>query len=189
MSGRPYPKPFWRRFLLWPALLLLAANLGGLFAYTLPRRLQERTLSDHLVTLREDVARERKVNEGLRQQSQVVGSNARDMQRFLKEVVAQPDSLSTILEELERMARESGLRTENRRYSRSELDKLPLVRFEVALPVAGSFKQLVGFLDTLERSPRFLTVDKVTYQDRSGDLPTSQIIVSAYFARGAEDVP
>ena len=189
MSSRPVPRPFWRRVLLWPAVGLLVLNVGVLLAYTLPRRLQERTLSAQLLTLREDVARERKVNEGLRRQSQVVGANTQDLHRFLKQVVAQRDSLSTILEELERMAREAGLQTERRSYSRTELDKLPLVQFEVSLPVAGTFTQLLGFLDAVERSGRFLTVDKVRYQDREGDSPGSQIIVSAYFAQGAENGP
>jgi len=180
------PRPFWRRWLLWPALGLLVLNLGTFAAYTFPRRLQERTLAARAVTLREEVERERRVNEGLRRQSQVIGANAQDMQRFLRQVVAGRDSLSAILEELERSAQDLGLRTERRSYNREELDKLPLVRFEVTLALFGSHGQLMGFLDALERSPRFITVDRVKYQDREGGAPELNVTISAYFAKGAE---
>lgn len=186
MSARPGPRPFWRRFLLWPAVGLLGLNLGAFFAYTIPRRLQERTLAAQAVTLRQEVARERQVNEGLRKQARVIGTNTQDMQRFLKEVVAQRDTLSAVLEELERTARESGLRTERRNYKREDLDKLALVRFEVTLPLLGTDAQLMAFLDALERSPRFVTVDRVKYQKREGDAPGLSLLVSAYFARGVE---
>jgi Tfp pilus assembly protein PilO len=166
---------------------LLVLNLGTLLAYTLPRRLQERSLAEQAVTLREEVARERRVNEGLRQQALVIGANTQDMNRFLKQVVAGRDSLSTVLEELERTAREAGLRTDRRSYNRDEIEMLSLVRFEVRLPLSGSYRQLMTFLDALERSPRFVTVDRVKYQDREGGAPDLSVTVSAYFAKGVEN--
>lgn len=181
------PRPFWRRWLMWPALGLLALNLATFSAYTLPRRLQERTMAERAQTLREEVERERRVNDGLRLQAQAVGANVRDMQRFLKQVVASREGLSVILEELERTAEEQGLRPERRDYQREELDRLPLVRFEVTFPVSGSYTQLMGFLDALERSPRFVIVDKIKYQDREGGAPDMNVILSAYFAKGAEN--
>lgn len=187
MTPRPGPRPFWRRWLLWPVVGLLGLNLATLLAHTLPRRLQERTLAAQAVTLREEVARERGVNEGLRQQAQVIGVNTRDMHRFLKQVVAGRDSLSTVLEELESTAHEVGLRTKQRSYSREEVDKLALVRFQVTLPLSGSYRQLMDFLDALERSSRFVTIDKVKYQDREGGAPDLNVIVSAYFAKGVEN--
>ena len=186
MSPAQGPRPFWRRFLLWPAVGLLLLNVGTFGAYTFPRRLQERTLAARAVTLREEVDRERRVNEGLRRQSQVIGANARDMQRFLRQVVAGRDNLSATLAELEKSAGELGMRTERRSYSREELDKLPLVRFEVTLALFGSHAQLMNFLDVLERSPRFITVDGVKYQDREGGAPELNVTLSAYFAQGAE---
>jgi Tfp pilus assembly protein PilO len=181
------PRPFWRRWLMWPALALLATNLATFFSYTLPRRLQERTLVERAAVLREEVQRERRVNEGLRLQAQAVGANIQDMQRFLKQVVAGREGLSVILEELESTAREQGLRPERRTYRREELDKLPLVRFEVTLPVSGTYAQLMGFLDALERSPRFVIVDKVKYQDREGGAPDMNVTLSAYFAKSVEN--
>lgn len=189
MSAAPGPRPVWRRWLLWPALGLLALNVVTFAVYTFPRGLQERTLAARAVSLREEMERESRVNEGLRGQSQVIGANARDMQRFLKQVVAGHGSLSTILEELERTARDLGLRTEHRGYSREELDKLPLVRFEVALPLAGSYGQLMGFLDALERFPRFVIVDQVRFRDHEGGAPGLSLTISAYFAREAGNAP
>lgn len=181
------PRPFWRRWLLWPALGLLGLNLAAFATYTLPRRLQERTLVERAAILREEVQRERQVNEGLRLQAQAVGANLQDMQRFLKKVVAVREGLSVVLEELEQTAREQGLRPERRAYSREELDRLPLIRFEVSLPVSGSYKELMGFLDALERSPRFVIVEKVRYQDKEGGSPDMNVTLSAYLAKGAEN--
>jgi Tfp pilus assembly protein PilO len=180
------PRPFWRRWLMWPALGLMVLNLGTLVAYTLPRRLQERTIVERARTLREEVERERKVNEGLRLQAQAVGANLRDMKRFLKQVVAGREGLSVVLEELEHTAQEQGLQPGRRAYHRNELDRLPLVRFEVTLPLSGSYKQLMGFLDALERSPRFVIVDKVSYKDKDGGAPDLDVTLSAYFARDVE---
>jgi Tfp pilus assembly protein PilO len=165
---------------------LLVLNLGTLGGYTLPRRLAERTLAERAVALREEVARERALAEGLRRQTLVVGANARDMQRFLTQVVAGRGDLSAVLEELEGTARDLGLRPERRTYDRDELRKLPLVRFEVKLPLAGSYQQLMGFLDAMERSPRFATVDRVRFQDREGGSPGLDLTVSAYFAKASE---
>lgn len=183
------PRPFWRRFLLWPSLLLLGLNLAVFFAYTLPRRMQQRSLAERATELREEVAREGKADAALRGQFQVVGANTRDMQRFLKGVVAERDGLSKVLEELEATAKELGLRPERRSYNREELDKLPLVRFEVTLPVAGPYPKLMSFLDALERSPRFVTLEKVTFQDREGGSPGLSLVLSAYLAGGGPVAP
>jgi len=51
-------KPFWRRRLLVPFLVLLGLNIAVFLAYTLPRRLQEKNIASRVVVLREDVERE-----------------------------------------------------------------------------------------------------------------------------------
>lgn len=184
---RQAPAPLWRRWLMWPALILFVANVGAFLGYTLPRRLQERTLAERARALRDEVERERRVNDGLRLQVQAVGANMQDMRRFLKQIVAGREGLSVVLEELEQTAREQGLQPERRSYHREELDRLPLVRFQVTFPVKGSYSQLMSFLDALERSPRFVTVDKLSYQVKEESAPDMSIILSAYFAKGVEN--
>jgi len=181
------PVPLWRRWLMWPAVALAVLNLGTLAAYTLPRRHQEKTVAERARALREEVEKERKANEGIRLQAQAVGVNVRDMKRFLTKVVGGREGLSVVLEDLEKTARDQGLEPGRRSYHRSELHVLPLVRFDVTLPISGSYKQLMGFLDALERSPRFVIVDEVRYQDREGGAPDLNVSISAYFAREGEN--
>jgi Tfp pilus assembly protein PilO len=182
-------RPFWRRRLLWPVVGLLGLNVAAFAVYTFPRQLQEKTLASHAVTLREEVERERAASEDLRRQTRVVGANTQDMQRFRKSVVGSRQSLSEILSELERMARDHGLQTDQRSYSHNDIEKLSLVRFQVQVPVAGSYRQLMSFLDALERSPRFVIVESVKYDDRSGGEPGLHLAMSTYLAKGVADAP
>jgi Tfp pilus assembly protein PilO len=50
----------------------------------------------------------------------------------------------------------------------------------VALPLEGSYGQLVGFLREVERSPRFLTVDRVSMRAEQAGAAALQVELSTY---------
>lgn len=180
-------KPFWRRRLLVPFLALLGLNLAAFLAYTLPRRMQERNITTRAVVLREEVERERRATAELRRRAETLETNNRDVARFYREVVGgRRMGLLPILQELEGMANGLGLQSQRRSYAPEEVKGVAgLSRFQITMPVSGTYRQLGSFLGLLERSPHFLTVDKVSIRQREGGVAELSIVVSAYF-RGEE---
>jgi hypothetical protein len=62
---------------------------------------------------------------------------------------------------------------------------LPLTRFRFTMPVTGSYAQLVAFLDRLERSSYFVTVDQVQFSGtQGGEAPMLGLTLSTYFFSG-----
>jgi len=180
-------KPFWRRRLLVPFLVLAGLNLAVFLAYTLPRRMQEKNIAIRVETLREDVKRERIAAAELRRRAETLQSNNRDQLRFRKEIVGgRRMSLLPILQELEATASSLGLESPRRSYAPKEVKGVAgLSRFEITMPVAGTYRQLGAFLAALEGSKYFLTVDKVALHQKEGSVADLSIVVSAYF-RGEE---
>jgi Tfp pilus assembly protein PilO len=139
------------------------------------------------VVLREEVERERRAMADLRRRAETLESNNRDMTRFYREVVGgRRMGLLPVLQELETIAAGLGLQSPQRTYVPKEVKGVAgLSRFQVTMPVSGSYRQLGSFLGALERSPHFLTVDKVALRQRSGRVADLAIVLSAYF-RGEE---
>jgi Tfp pilus assembly protein PilO len=187
MNGLPVHRPFWQRRLVTPFLLILILDAVLFVAYTVPRSLQERSLSSSAGRLREEVQRENQVVEGLRRDADTVQANARDSQRFYEQVVSGRDAtLVASLEELGRLAQELGLRPGHRSFDQEPVKGAPLVRFVVNMPVSGTYKQLTSFLDRLERSPRFVTVDSIKLKEKKDEGQADlDIVISTYF-RGKE---
>lgn len=185
MSALPNPRPFWHRRLRVPLLVLLGLNAAVFLVYTLPRTVRERTLASRLVTLRADVEREGRFTAALRKQAETVRSNTRDMERFYRQVVGnQDEDLLKSVEDLEKIASNLGLKPQRRSFKAEELKGVPLVRLVVSMPVSGTYRQLVSFLDRIERSPRFVIVDKVQLQERGqagSDEADLRIVLSCYF--------
>jgi Tfp pilus assembly protein PilO len=180
-------KPFWRRRLLVPFLALAGLNLAVFLVYTLPRRMQEKNIASRVVVLREEVERERRATAELRRRAETLESNNRDVARFYREVVGgRRIGLLPVLEELEGMANRLGLQSPRRNYAPKEVKGVAgLSRFQVTMPVTGNYRQLGSFLGALERSPHFLTVDKVSLRQKEGSVADLSVVLSAYF-RGEE---
>lgn len=181
---RDYGRPFWRRRLLVPFLVLLGANLVVFLGYTLPRALRDRSAAARLSTLREEVGRQRALAQGLERRAETVRRNADDTQRFYGEVLGTREArLVPLLREIEKTARDLGLGAGQAGYDPSPVRDAPLVRFVITMPVSGSYQQLVSFLDRLERSPQFLIVDSVALREKQGEAAEADLSValSTYF--------
>jgi Tfp pilus assembly protein PilO len=175
-------KPFWRRRLLWPSLVLLGLNLAVFAAYTMPKTVQERTLIGRGAILREEVRQERKRAEGLRRRADTMTRNAEDVRRFYSKTLGTKASLLEVQRDLEAMARELGLRVGNRNYVTDEVRGADSVRrFEMTMQVKGTYAQLVSLLDRLERSPHFVTLDEVRLGRREGGETLLDLKLGAYF--------
>jgi Tfp pilus assembly protein PilO len=162
-------------------------NAAVFAAYTFPRQLQLRSVTSRVEVLRAEVERERESTAGLRRRADTIRSNTADMQRFYRGVVGPRDTdLLPTLQEIERMVAEPGLKARRRTFHPDEVKGARLTRVAISLPVEGTYHQLVEFLDRVERSPRFLIVDRVSLRrstEQRGDL---SIELSAYFRPGSQ---
>jgi Tfp pilus assembly protein PilO len=161
-------KPFWRHRLLVPALVLLALNAGTYFAYTLPRAARERTIAARAVVLREEVAQERSRVEGLRQRARTIEANTTDVARFYQ-ALGRKESLLEIQEDIAGVARQLGLTLGSRSYTHEAVKGSDsLARFRITMPISGSYRQVVSFLQRIEALPHFVTVDSISLREDSG---------------------
>ena len=174
-------RPFWRGRLLPVFLTLLALNLLVLAAWTVPRTLRLRSATARVAVARETVERERARAAEARERADAIDANARDLAVFYESVLdtEQADLLPT-LEDIEEMARAPGLTPGRRSFRRDKLENVAIERVAVVLPLGGSYGQLVGFLQEIERSPRFLTVDRISLHGTDDSEATLQVEMSAF---------
>ena len=85
------------------------------------------------------------------------------------------------------MAREPGLTAGHRGYAREPVKGTPLVRVMITVPLSGTYGQLVGFLEKVERGKRFITVDRVAIRRNTsehGGQAQLAVELSGYFREG-----
>ena len=169
-----------RRPLLLAVLVLLGVNVLVFAAYTLPRTLQVRRATSRAAQARLEVERERKDVAELRSRADALKANAGDAERFYTSVDPRSDLLA-VLEDVAKMAREPGLKPGGRSFAPGDASDPRLSRVKVNLPLAGSYEQLVGFLERVERSKHFLTVDRIAHMGGDEGTASLQVELSAYF--------
>jgi Tfp pilus assembly protein PilO len=177
-------KPFWRRRLLVPALLLLAVNAGAYLAYTRPRAKFEQDIAAQAVRLRQEVAAERTRVEAVRRRARSIEENNADVARFYK-ALGHKDSVLAVQEDLVGIARQLGLRVGSRAYAKETVKgSKSLSRFRITVPIEGSYGQIVRFLQRVEALPRFVTVDSISLREDTGAAGRStdlSVVLSIYF--------
>jgi Tfp pilus assembly protein PilO len=166
----------WRRRLRRSLIGLYLLNALVFGAFTLPRALEERGLEQNRAALLRERERERRVMLRLRERAETIRGNARDTERFYRELVPPEGDLVSVLRELDRAAPTPG----NRSFRSEEIKGARLQRFAVTMPLAGSYEQLVAFLRRLEAFPRFVTVDRVALRESEGGAGLD-VVVSAYY--------
>ena len=181
-----------RRWIL-ALLAVLGLNLAAYLVYTLPRSLQRKNLAARHQVLQSEIELERQRVAGVRETSDAIEANTRDAQRFFQDVVGsrRPGMLTT-LRSIEELATAQGLKVGAQSYDDQEVKGLPLERLTVQMPVAGSYRQLVGFLQGLERapdSPQFLTLDEILVRGTEGGQARLELVLSCYFRATAESEP
>jgi Tfp pilus assembly protein PilO len=183
-------QPFWRRRLLPVVVIAAGLNLLVLVAFTVPRSWRLSRVASRAGSLREEVARERALTTAQKMLVDTAQGNARDLERFYRDLVERrEESLLPTLEEIETMARQPGLAAGKRGYTREAIKDTPLTRVAIKLPLEGSYQNLVGFLEEVERGKRFLTVDKIALspnRDDRGSRAKLQVELSAFFKEPAK---
>jgi Tfp pilus assembly protein PilO len=163
-------------------LALLGVNLAVFLVYTFPRLLKEKTLSSRERTLAEEVSREKALLESLKERERIADENAKDKERLYHTLLLPPGrGMVPLLEELNRLGNEAGLRWENESFKTTEVPGTPLLRMGITVPFSGLYKQMIDFLSGIEGSKRFLVVDQIQLHSRSDNAGDLAIELSAYF--------
>jgi Tfp pilus assembly protein PilO len=183
--------PRWRRRAL--IVLAVGAALNGVVygAYTLPRTLAERRLAERQQMLEVEIQRERLAAQSQQRQAETIRANTEDVRRFYATTVGgRASSLVPVLRSIEGMAREGGMRPGAAGYRAQDVKGAPLDRFVITMPVAGTYRQLVSFVQRLEQSPYFLTLDEVRFSgEGTGSRAELAMVLSCYFRESGEGEP
>ena len=177
--------PLWRTRLLPAFLVLLGVNLVALAAWTGPRYWRQKNAATRVEAARAEAERERAAVLSLRERAAAIRGNGADVQRFYRMAGTEKADLLPTLEAIEDMARAPGLQPGARSFKREEVADARVERVVVTLPLEGSYAQLVGFLREVERSPRFLTVDRVAMRADPDGSAALQVELSAYLRPAA----
>jgi Tfp pilus assembly protein PilO len=173
------PGPPWRRRALLALLAILALNAVAFAAYTLPRTMRVRSATVRAGEARAEVEQARQEVADLRGRADALKANAADAERFFTTVLVPRAEALSVVEDVERMAREPGLKPGTRGFSTEASDRL--LRIKVTLPLEGSYAQLVAFLQRVERSKHFLTVDRIGLSGDTEGAANLHVELSAYF--------
>ena len=159
-------RPFWQKRRFYRSLVGCAlANLVvyGVVTYRLATK--QVRLAKEKASLTEEIVSRRKVLDGLQTERGRIARNDAVAEEFWSEVV-QPRTpgLTEAVAEIDRLAKQTGVTRGRTSYSQ---DVLPvgLSEVKVRMPLAGSYFNLLRFINLLERSGRFFLVREIALRD------------------------
>ena len=164
--------------------LLLAVNGVAFAAFTWPRLTRVRRAESRA----REVSSRRAVLEKLWSQvstrKQLLAQNRRDIESLNRDHLKyRAEDLFSAQREIEKLARDAGLKPKKSGYAISKVKGTDLVRCEVTLPLDGSYANLAGFLARIESAKRFIVVDQMALI-REEDGARMNLKLSAIFKDG-----
>ena len=90
--------------------------------------------------------------------------------RFLQEqLLPLASGYSAVVEDLNRISSESGLRTRGVQYKQKELNGRGVAEVQVSATVEGGYANLVRFINSLEKSKQFYLLEELTLVESSSN--------------------
>ena len=165
------PGEIWRqRLWVWvPALVFFLANAS---AYTVYRF----GFADRVASLRKDLQDQKDQLDPLVGRKQKLASllarsqrNQLEIQKLYSEKFStRRQRLTTITAEVKTLARKAGLDPKSVSYPEQEIQQYGLVKRSFIFSVEGTYLELRNFINLLELSPSFLTLEEVTLSESGG---------------------
>jgi Tfp pilus assembly protein PilO len=185
------PGEIWRqRLWVWvPALVFFLANAGAFAVYKLGYAGRIGSLQEELdgqkSQLQDLAARQRNARAMLER----VRTNERQVQQLYAERLStRSRRLTGINSEVRELARKSGLVPRAISYPEADIEELGLVKRSFDFTVEGTYSELRQFINLLELSRSFLSIDEVTLAGNT-DGPELRIdlSLSTLFAKESQD--
>lgn len=182
----------WRRGTrLWlPATLFCALNLAALVGYRLllagEGERAERALEERREELAQLVSRRRAAEELAAR----ARSNREQLTAFYSERLGtEGERLTKTLSEVQELAQRAGLRPTAFQYPHEAIAEFGLVQRAIVFGVSGTYEQLRRFVNFLELSERFLTLQEVGLAGRGGqaaELKISLRLATLFVRQGVD---
>jgi Tfp pilus assembly protein PilO len=136
-----------------------------------------------LLQLRVDLQKKKREVEPLRGMDKKIVLAKGQISGFYKDRFAASDS--DLVKELGKLATENGVRMQQAKYKEEDAESSGVVPIEVEGSFSGDYLQLVRFINTLERSKLFFTVDSVGLAGESAGPVKLEITMHSYLKSGA----
>jgi len=179
----------WRlRLWVWlPALLFFLANATAYVVYRFGFADRVESLETSLEDSRQSLAPEAAQRTRLERLIERSRRNDEDIRRLYDERFStRSQRLTRITAEVKQLARSAGLNPLSINYGEEKIEDYGLVKRSFSFSVDGTYLELRKFINLLELSESFLTLEEVTLAgDEAGQGPELQIrlILSTLFAR------
>jgi type IV pilus assembly protein PilO len=186
----------WRqRAWIWvPALLFFLANAVAFSVYRFGYAGQVQSLESDLDSVREQQLRpleqKRTVLERRLQRARAAETEVQRL--YLDRFSTRSQRLTRATDEVKHLARQAGLNPKAISYPQQEIEDYGLVKRSFIFSVEGTYAELRQFLNLLELTDSFLTLEAVTLSEETRDEgPELQmnLTLSTLFARESGDGP
>jgi Tfp pilus assembly protein PilO len=181
---------WWERRRLWlPAAIFVAVGLALLLGYQLVLAdrlgLQSGALAARRAEL-DDLSRRRRAAEAMLEQA--TGTRAAVEHLYADRLGSEASRLTAVMLEVKHLARRAGLAgMEAISYGTDPVPGLPLVRKSITFSAEGTYAQLRSFVDLLEQTPSFLSLDEIRVEDEAqGGQLRLQVRLSTLFVNRDE---
>ena len=164
MSARAWIE---RRWWWLPLLVVVVLNLIALVWYTAVYSGLARSVDQQLEQRRRELAGAQAALERQQQTAERLRTNADQLDAFYTTRLAPPsERLTDVIREVRRLARTAGLQPSAIDYPRDDLEDYGLVKRSFSFAVRGSYAQLRQFINLLELTDSFLTLEEVQMTGR-----------------------
>lgn len=186
----------WRqRIWIWlPALLFFLANAIAFSVYRFGYAGQVQSLEAEVESRRDQdlkpLEQKRTVLERRLQRARAAETEVQRL--YADRFSTRSQRLTRATDEVKRLARQAGLNPKAISYPQQEIEDYGLVKRSFIFSVEGTYAELRSFLNLLELTNSFLTLEAVTLSEETRDEgPELQmnLTLSTLFARESEDTP
>jgi Tfp pilus assembly protein PilO len=176
--------PWRRRIALWlPALVFFLAALGALLAYPLRFAGRAEVTQEELTEARQELAELGRQRQDIESRFSDITGTRRAVGHFYEERLSTESArLTRVIAEVKDLASRAGMQPQQISYPTEALEEFGLRRRSFVFQVDGSYADLRKFINLLELSDSFLTLEQVGLSGAAGGQLSIQLRLSTLFA-------
>lgn len=162
----------WRqRIWIWlPALLFFLANAIAFSVYRFGYAGQVQRLESGITPLQEELTKQQQKRAVLERRLQRAHAAEVQVQKLYTErFMTRSQRLTRMIIQVKTLARQAGLNPKAISYPKQDIEDFGLEKRSFVFSVAGTYAELRQFLNLLELTDSFLTLEAVTLSEESGD--------------------
>jgi hypothetical protein len=164
--------------------LVLVANGVAFAAFTWPGLTRVRRAESRARDVSGRRASLEKLWSQVTARKELVARNRKDIESLSRDHLKyRTEDLFAAQREIEKLARDAGLKPKKSTYAITKIKGTDLLRCEVTLPLDGSYANLTGFLARIESAKRFIVVDQMALDQEEGGARMN-LKLSAVFKDG-----